>query len=220
MIYCTSDIHGEKDRWDRMLELIRFSGDDTMYVLGDVIDRKRRGVEILQDIMQRPNVHMILGNHEQMMLDSFWSDNTFDARRLWKNNGGSSTYQAMMYKISREERLKILRFVQKLPEDLEIEVNGQVFYLVHGYIGENRHDRIWRRPEPPPREPPLSGKTVIVGHTPTCFMDPQTAGNDAGAPLTIFHAPGFIDLDCGCGNQTNRRRLACLRLDDMMEFYV
>ncbi len=31
----------------------------------------------------------------------------------------------------------------------------------------------------------------------------------------------MIDIDCGCGHQkTAYRRLACLRLDDLAEFYV
>ena len=220
MIYCMSDIHGELDRWRKMLWLIRFSDKDILYVLGDAIDRKPHGVEVLQDIMGRPNVHMILGNHEQMMLDSFWSNNTYDARRLWKNNGGGSTYKAMVYKLPTEERLRILRFVQELPEYLDIEVNGRKFHLVHGYIGDNRHDRIWGRPEQLPEEPPVPGKTVIIGHTPTYYMRQYTDGFDENAPLEIFYAPGLIDLDCGCGNNTNQRRLACLRLDDMQEFYV
>ena len=40
-------------------------------------------------------------------------------------------------------------------------------------------------------------------------------------PYQIFHGKGFICIDCGCGNLTNPyRRLACLRLEDMAEFYV
>ena len=39
MIYCVSDIHSEILRWKSMLERIQFSDNDTMYVLGDVIDR-------------------------------------------------------------------------------------------------------------------------------------------------------------------------------------
>lgn len=214
MTYCISDMHGDLERWNNMLELIRFSGEDTLYVLGDAIDRGPRGVEILRDIMARPNVHMILGNHEQMMLDSFLSYNYYEARRLWKYNGGSKTYQALVYKLPKEESLGILRFVKKLPEYLEIEVNGRKFHLVHGYIGENRHDRIWGRPEPLPTEAPLPGWTVIVGHTPTCYLE-----QDPG-PLKIFHGPGLINLDCGCGHADDRCRLACLRLDDMQEFYV
>ena len=31
---------------------------------------------------------------------------------------------------------------------------------------------------------------------------------------------GLIVIDCGCGSGYELRRLACLRLDDMEEFYV
>ena len=39
-------------------------------------------------------------------------------------------------------------------------------------------------------------------------------------PLSIWHGDGLIDIDCGCGNASEHRRLSCLRLDDMAEFYV
>lgn len=35
MIYCMSDIHGELDRFKAMLDLINFSSDDTLYIIGD-----------------------------------------------------------------------------------------------------------------------------------------------------------------------------------------
>ena len=40
MIYVISDLHGRFDRYQQMLEVIEFTLDDTLYVLGDVIDRK------------------------------------------------------------------------------------------------------------------------------------------------------------------------------------
>ena len=45
MIYCMSDIHGELDRFKAMLDLINFSSDDTLYIIGDVIDRHPGGVD-------------------------------------------------------------------------------------------------------------------------------------------------------------------------------
>ena len=56
MIYVMSDIHGEYDRYKAMLEKIQFSNDDTMYIIGDVIDRKPGGVDILKDIVTRTNI--------------------------------------------------------------------------------------------------------------------------------------------------------------------
>ena len=36
----------------------------------------------------------------------------------------------------------------------------------------------------------------------------------------LYFGNGLIDIDCGCGNKTELRRLACLRLDDLKEFYI
>ena len=47
-----------------MLSQLSLRPDDTLYILGDVIDRGPDGVKILQDMMARPNVVPILGNHE------------------------------------------------------------------------------------------------------------------------------------------------------------
>ena len=215
MTYVISDIHGEILRWKEMLKLINFSDHDTLYILGDVIDRNAFGVEILQDIMKRSNVVMLLGNHEQMMLDTFCSNDPHRARRLWNRNGGGNTYRTMMYRLSKEQRMQILRFIQKLPDHLEIEVGGNNIYMVHGSTGETRYERIWGRPEPPPEEPPMPGKTVIVGHTATYWMDFVD-----DRPFKIWYGPDLIDIDCGCGSGSDMRRLACLRLEDMKEFYV
>ena len=72
MIYCVSDIHGELDKFERLLELIQLSDADQLYIIGDVIDRGAMGVDILQKIMAAPNMTMLLGNHEQMCLDTLW----------------------------------------------------------------------------------------------------------------------------------------------------
>ena len=220
MTYCLSDIHGEILKWQDMLKLIHFSDEDTMYVLGDVIDRNPHGIEILQDIMKRPNIHMIIGNHEDMMLKTLGKHNEYHARRLWQQNGGVSTYREMVYGATPEERNQILQYVSELPDYLEIEVNGRNFYLVHGNVASTRVERIWDRPDPPPDEPPIPDTTIICGHTCTYFLNLYTEGYDENSPFEIFYAPGLIGIDCGCGNETDLRRLACLRLEDMQEFYV
>ena len=37
--YVISDIHGNYEAYMRLLEKIRFSESDTLYVLGDILDR-------------------------------------------------------------------------------------------------------------------------------------------------------------------------------------
>lgn len=214
MIYCMSDIHGEYDRFMKMLELIEFSETDTLYIIGDVIDRKPGGIDILQKIMVSSNMVMLLGNHEQMCLDTLGPNNVIGRRSLWLKNGGSDTYRELMYMMTPAERHRILHYLSSLPDHLDIEVDGMKFHLVHGFPSDEPDVRIWERPlsfAPPP----FPDRTVIVGHTPTCYMNLVE-----NVPFSIWHGNGIIDIDCGCGNETELRRLGCLRLDDMEEFYV
>lgn len=214
LIYCMSDIHGEYDRFVKMLELIHFSDNDALYIIGDVIDRKPGGIDILQKIIASPNMIMLLGNHEQMCLDTLGPNNVIGRRALWLKNGGSDTYRELMYMMTPAERHRILQYLSSLPDHLDIEVDGMKFHLVHGFPSDEPDVRIWERPltfAPPP----FPDRTVIVGHTPTCYMNLVE-----NAPFSIWYGNGIIDIDCGCGNETELRRLGCLRLDDMEEFYV
>ena len=70
MIYVLSDIHGQRRRFDSIMKQINLQPEDTLYVLGDVIDRNPDGIKILRQLMAMPNVKLLLGNHEQMMLDA------------------------------------------------------------------------------------------------------------------------------------------------------
>lgn len=220
MHYVMSDIHGELFRYQSMLEQIQFSDADTLYVLGDVIDRHPDGVAILEDIMSRQNVIMLLGNHEQMCLDTLGTGNVLGARKLWVSNGGNVTYREMCYHISAEKRHQILRYLYQLPDHLDIEVKGNQFHLVHGFPGSNTEARIWTRPKQDTVDP-MPGKTVILGHTPVPFLYSEDRMDEVlRAPQKIFRGKGFIGIDCCCGNLLPTRRLACLRLEDMREFYA
>ena len=68
MYYAMSDIHGRFDKYQEMLEQIEFVPRDTLYVLGDVIDRGADGFKILLDMARRPSVINLLGNHEDMSM--------------------------------------------------------------------------------------------------------------------------------------------------------
>ena len=68
--YVISDIHGQYNSYKKMLEKIKFSSKDFLYVLGDCIDRGPDGINVIKDIMKRDNAELILGNHEVMLLNS------------------------------------------------------------------------------------------------------------------------------------------------------
>ena len=67
MIYVMSDLHGCFEEYKRMLEKIDFRRSDTLYILGDIVDRGSQSIQILQDMMVRSNVFPILENHEYML---------------------------------------------------------------------------------------------------------------------------------------------------------
>ena len=71
MVYCMSDIHGNYEGYKNLLEKVDFKEEDTLYVLGDVIDRGKQSIKILQDMMIRPNVVPIIGNHEYMGIQRY-----------------------------------------------------------------------------------------------------------------------------------------------------
>lgn len=97
MIYCMSDLHGERALFERMLERIRFSDGDRLYIIGDVIDRGPDGVDLLERIMEAPNMTLLLGNHEQMCLSTLgphsgWAPGSCGGRTAaWSPSGRCAT---------------------------------------------------------------------------------------------------------------------------------
>lgn len=173
MIYCMSDLHGALDFFQEMLEQIHFSDTDHLYILGDVIDRGTGGVDILEQIMDAPNITMLLGNHEQMCLSTLGPHNEWGARDLWRYNGGATTYRELLYHRTPQQRNHILRFLSGLQDHLDLTVDGQKFHLVHGCPGEDHETRIWGRVEPDSTSP-YPDTICIVGHTPTVFLTDKT----------------------------------------------
>ena len=113
-----------------------------MYILEDVIDRGVMGVDILQRIMAAPNMIMLLGNHEQMCLDTLGPHGERGAGDLWRQNGGSPTYRELLYHQTLHERNTILRFLAGLPDHLNVEVGAQKFHRVHGCPGADRETHL------------------------------------------------------------------------------
>ena len=147
MTYVLSDIHGNMENFKSILKQIDLQPEDTLYVLGDVIDRYPDGIKIIRMIMAMPNVKMLLGNHEYMMLvaltapktrsESPWERN-FPSRdiRLWYSNGGRVTHDYWKH-IRKTVRQEVIDFLESLPLNIDVEVNGKKYKLVHGSPLEN-----------------------------------------------------------------------------------
>lgn len=64
MTYVISDIHGCYEKYMHMLRKISFSSFDTLYVLGDIVDRGPDVMKIVLDLAVRKNVITLKGNHD------------------------------------------------------------------------------------------------------------------------------------------------------------
>ena len=61
MIYAMSDIHGQYELFRIPMEQIPLGKDDTLYVLGDVVDRGPDSMNTLKYMMANPNIIPIMG---------------------------------------------------------------------------------------------------------------------------------------------------------------
>ena len=224
MIYVMSDIHGNEQKLDSLLEQIRLTDDDTLYILGDIVDRGPRPIEILRRVMNMKNVIMLLGNHEHMMLQAYFKTCKPEEHDVcvarWNRNGCEVTIDGLN-KLSESEKQEIFSFVSNLPINMEVNVNGKTYLLVHGYpmelytkaeppYNDEIFFAVWKRIQPTDAMP--EGKTVIFGHTSTNhYQDVK--------PNAIFYGNNMIGIDCG-GGYGGDGRISCLRLDDMKEFYA
>lgn len=223
--YVMADLHGEGERFRGMLEKIRFSPEDRLYILGDVVDRGPDGIDLLETIMNNPNMTLLLGNHEYMMLQYFSPEATEIDHRRWNKNGNAPTLDAFR-KRSPGEQERLLAFLKARPTHLELTVAEKRFYLIHGFPGDNVHDEVWNRPEVDTPNP-IPDCQLIIGHTPVLELTVAEERQDdflrdlesRGEHLHIFYAPGYLDVDCCCGYDLPAKALACLRLEDMAEFY-
>lgn len=231
MLYAMSDLHGEYEKYLAMLEKIKFSQEDTLYLLGDLVDRGPEPVKILQDIMQRPNVYPLMGNHEVMavyilkqlllevteetisQVDAYLMENIM----MWQRNGGGVTLEQFQALPPRERR-QLLELMEGFGWYETVDVGERGFLLVHAGLGNYRlgkkleeyslEELTIARPDYQTQYFPDDSIYVLSGHTPTKLLSGK---------WEIYHSHNNIVLDCGAaiGGQ-----LACLCLDTMEEFYL
>lgn len=232
MTYCMSDIHGDYEKYCRMLEKLRLGDADTLYILGDVVDRGPEPIAILRDMMARPNVRPLLGNHEYMAarclrfltkqiteesVAELSSDHFMDLLH-WQNEGGVPTIEGFR-RLDTEERQAVLEYLLDFELYDEVEAGGESYVLVHAgpeHFSEDRplwdyevHELIWTRLDY--TKVYYKDRFLVTGHTPVAAIPGNTR------PGVIFRANRHIAIDCGC---ISCGRLGAICLDTGEEFYV
>ena len=242
MTYAMSDIHGCYDKYLKMLKEIEFNDDDTLYVLGDVIDRGPKPIELLTDMSMRANVFPILGNHEYMafgilkrlivLLQEITDESVEELENsnidlieftedveLWraKKMGGGPTMQGFR-ELLHDDREFLIEYLEEFSLFEAIEVGGRNYVLSHcgipnGATSENLDSfDAW------------DFITAKVDYGRQYFKDAYlvtghipTKVIDKSYKGRIYRNSNNIAIDTGA---VFGEKLACLCLDTDEEFYV
>lgn len=206
MTYVMSDVHGYYDKYLSFVESARFHDEDTLYVIGDTINRGFDAIKMLRDVMKRKNVITLKGNHERTMAAIFEKiynnpSNAVDIikEEMHRRDIGQEKTLKDFAKLSTAQMSEIIAFIEQMPLYLKRKVGGKDYILVHAGLQDFKDIPI----EYYDKRPLLSGQhdftikhypntTIIVGHKPTRFIKGAT-------PDRIFHSVDTIGIDCGLG---------------------
>ncbi len=189
-----SDIHGCGDTFEALLkEQVGLSTKDTLYLLGDFIDRGPNSKKTIDLIFSYSNagysVHCLMGNHEDMMLKG--KENPY-YHELWSQvNGGITTLSSFGV----EHVLELPEAYMKFFDNLHFYFSLSEYLLVHAGFNFKSPDpfsdyesMLWIRGFKVDPDK-TNNKQIIHGHTPTPFREIKTA-IDENRPT--------INIDNGC----------------------
>lgn len=215
MRYVISDIHGCYEQYMKLLDRINFSEKDTLYILGDAMDRGPESVKVIIDIMKRPNVKYLVGNHDYFILylaknmledirenrmESSLSSEQWVEYHFWMKDGGEVTL-SQLEALTYEEQQAIFDFIENASVYEVIEDKERRYILAHAGIDNfseeksletyDFYDFIEGRMNYDKRYYSDENTFIITGHIPTPFIRKDHK------PL-IYQANGHIAIDCGC----------------------
>ena len=236
--YITSDLHGDYYNFIKLLETIKFdSKTDKLYILGDVLDRGKYGIKLLNFIrkyIDEGSMVLIKGNHE-LFAEMYLKINL--TQRKWSTWGGGPTLEEI-YVMSKEEKDDLLRFIESLEHYISIKASNSEWVLTHAgisadYLKENEDGTINVKKSidyavcedefmllvsndihyVPHSIVKKLDCFVVVGHTPVIGL------NDDGS-YKILKKDNYMCIDTGAGHRNNGGRMSAIRIEDMKEFYI
>ncbi len=225
MIYLISDIHGEYQLFLSLLEKINFSNNDKMFVLGDMIDKGKYSIKLLQYLQKQLNITCIMGNHEYDLIKVYHaimreSPTNFDTVL--------KTLQAYFPFDGELLNWETIDWLESLP----FYVDEPSFIGVHAGIPLNGDNTLMRlnkvlpeqfvydRDFKSPTVLPKTEKCVFFGHTPTCFI----SGKSEIVAYKHPHGGGegvnaFCKVNLDTGVWVNGV-LGCFCVDNCKTYYI
>lgn len=217
-LFCITDIHGNAKTFQELLRRIDLQTTDTLYLLGDYVDRGPRSKEVLDtifDLIERGfSVICLKGNHEEMLLKSqtdkevFWS---------WHQHGGKEALQSFGVSTPNEIPEKYRSFMRYLPTYHLVDTR---FALVHAGFDPESTDpyndtkshlwiRYWNTDDYEAGW--LDDRIIIHGHTPILNTEIEE---------DVRYGARVIDIDNGSymKHRNGYGQLFALELNEMKLF--
>lgn len=196
------DIHGCSRALRTLVEEIAPSADDNLVFLGDYVDRgsdSRGVIDLIIQLQSQCNVIPLLGNHEVMFIGVVCNGAN---DTIWKACGGNATlasYGGAIHHIP-GAHLNFLRTCRPYWEDA-----ANIF--VHAsYLPSETMDALteqhlyWEHLPPIFPLPHVSGKRVIVGHTPQANFEPLDIGHLVCLDTYCFGGGWLTAMDVDSGD--------------------
>lgn len=130
--FVIGDIHGCYDEFEYLLSQVNFdSTKDRVISVGDLIDRGKDSLSCIK-LLDKPWFYMVLGNHEQVILDWYQSHDQITqetyTRKLLHN--GSSWFLALSIK----QQKNIYNKLSSLSKVIFINNNNGLHCIIHAEI--------------------------------------------------------------------------------------
>jgi serine/threonine protein phosphatase 1 len=169
-IWAISDIHGCYDELKKLLEKIKFKDRDTLYLLGDYVDRGPKSKQVLDFAMSKHNVHCLIGNHDYLMVRAYYDASFVPA---FMQKGGRATLDSFKVDDIKDVPIVYIKWLENLPHYYKVDRDvlthagvdtTQNKPLKHEgakeFMMENRNPLV-----------PYNKKRIIHGHRPQKFDD-------------------------------------------------
>ena len=184
-VYASADWHGCGKVANQVLNWLK--PDDTLYFLGDAIDRGPDGIEIFEKLINRPNTIFLCGNHEDMLAKAMpyllnGSSSLYYGEMEayhWFTNGGDETWK----ELGNKTREIIIEYRNKIYEMSKNAIYfsplGHKVILEHaGFTPDNfdyrkGHDPLWDRNhfhDSWSKDKEFENVYLVHGHTPVQYL--------------------------------------------------
>ena len=240
--WVVGDIHGCYDKFMKLLGNNKIKDEDTIIIIGDIIDRGPDSYKMLKWAMKNitydGKYQMICGNHEDNIVWEY--DYFLKTLKFHKNVDINSDidflntqydFTEYMYRAGFEtvaSVLPIIKWFTTLPLTKEVEVttpqgNKQKYLIAHAWYfdGIKDEDILWFRDSDHRGNlledyKSIDGEILVHGHTPTI-----TIRDCQEKPVNeVLFREHSINIDCGCVFEQYGGNLAAIRLEDQKVIYA